>query len=222
MTEFVTIGRATRIYALADEGGRTRYIGKTVRTLADRLGQHRRAARTSNLPVGRWLRKHPDATIRLIEIVNAGEDWAARERFWIARGTDLLNLTSGGEGLVGHQFSDAHREKIAASLRTGGHFACETCGSEFWRKRHEIANGNCRFCSRDCYAASLKGVSRPLPKIATTKGVAAAALARRARTDCKRGHPLNGDNLFITSQGSRGCKECRKIHKAAYRSKAHG
>jgi len=222
MVEPVIIGRATRIYALVDGSGRTRYIGKTVRTLADRFGQHKRAARTSKLPVGRWLRKHPDATIRLIETVEAGGDWAARERFWIERGENLLNLTTGGEGLAGHTFTPEHRAKIAAALRTGESFQCETCQSEFWRKQRDIAKGNCRFCSRACYAASLKGVSRPLPAIATARGIAAAAKARRSRTQCKRGHPLSGENLFLTSQGSRGCKECRKIHKATYRSKTHG
>ena len=222
MSEPVQIGLATRIYALDDATGRTRYIGKTVRTLKERFGQHKRAARTSNLPVGRWLRKNPGATIRLIEIVEAGGDWAARERFWIDRGKDLLNLTKGGEGLAGHIFTPEHRAKIAAAHKTGETFYCETCKTEFWRKQHEIAKGNCRFCSRACYSASLRGVSRPLPAIATIRGVAAAAEARRARTECKRGHPLSGENLFLNSQGARGCKECRKIHKATYRSKSNG
>lgn len=66
---------------------------------------------------------------------------------------------------------------------------------------------------------ALTGPSLPS---AITRGVAAAAAARRARTKCKRGHPLSGDNLFLTTAGGRGCKECRKIHKATYRSKAHG
>jgi hypothetical protein len=43
--------------------------------------------------------------------------------------------------------------------------------------------------------------------------VEASAAARRARTKCKRGHLLNGDNLYIYD-GKRICKECRKIHKA--------
>lgn len=222
MSRVETIGRATLIYALDDESGRTRYIGKTVRSLKDRFAQHKRAARTSNLPVGRWLRRHPCATIRLIEEVRAGGNWAARERFWIERGENLLNLTLGGEGLPGHVFSQEHKDRIAAKLRTGKECSCETCGKAFWRKKREIAKGNCRFCSRSCYSASLKGVSRHVSAIATERGIVAAANARRARTSCKRGHPLSGDNLFITSQGSRGCKQCRKIHKATYRGKAHG
>lgn len=60
------------------------------------------------------------------------------------------------------------------------------------------------------------------PASTCDRGVAAAAEAKRAATHCKRGHELSGQNLFITSGGSRGCKECRKIHKRAYRGKARG
>ena len=222
VTRVETIGRATLIYSLNDVGGRVRYIGKTVRTLADRFGQHRRAVRMSNLPVGRWLRKHPDATICLIETVGPRGDWAARERFWIERGEDLLNLTKGGEGLAGHTFTTEHRARIAAALRTGRLFTCETCQSEFWRKQRDILKGNCRFCSRPCYAQSLKGVFRKFPALAIERGVKAAAAARKARTHCKREHALSGTNLFVTRSGSRVCKECRKIHKARHRNKADG
>lgn len=221
MSRVETIGRATHIYALSDERGVVRYVGKTVRALGDRLGQHRRAARRGELPVNRWLRKH-DASISLLETVAAGKDWAARERHWIKQFSGLLNLTDGGEGLAGHVFSQEHRSKIAAALRTGAEFSCETCGLAFWRKRNQIDVGNCRFCSRECYAASLKGVSKPVPSLATERGIEAAAAKRRARTHCKRGHPLSGFNLFLTSQGSRGCKECRKIHKRIYREKSIG
>lgn len=220
MVDPVTIGRATHIYALCEQGGKVRYVGKTVRALKDRLAQHRTASRRGELPVNRWLRKNPEAEIRLLETVGPDRDWAARERYWIEAHDNLLNLTSGGEGLAGHTFSPEHRAKIAAALRSGAEFACETCGAAFWRKPRDIAAGDCRFCSRPCYAKSLKGVSRPLPRSAVERGVRAAAAARKARTHCKRGHPLSGGNLFVTAAGSRGCKECRKIHKQTHRSKA--
>jgi hypothetical protein len=51
---------------------------------------------------------------------------------------------------------------------------------------------------------------------------AAKAAKRKAQTTCKRGHILSGDNLFMTSNGGRGCKECRKLHKATYRSRLNG
>ena len=39
------------------------------------------------------------------------------------------------------------------------------------------------------------------------------------RTHCKRGHPLRGDNLYVSPRGTRSCKACRKASKAAYRLK---
>ena len=222
MSRIETIGNATAIYALCDEAGNVRYVGKTVRTIHQRLSQHRTAAKNSRLPVGRWLMKHPAATVRLLEIVPPSGDWASRERAWIHRHSNLLNLTEGGEGLAGHSFSVDHRKRISDALKTGAEFACEVCGTAFWRKRRDIAAGNCRFCSRECYARSLKGVSRPMPQACTSRGIAAAAKAKRAATRCKRGHELSGQNLFITSGGSRGCKECRKIHKHTYMEKARG
>lgn len=222
MSSPVIIGNATRIYALCDETGRVRYVGKTIRTIEQRFSQHRTASKRSRLPVGRWLRKHPQATVRLLEVVPPGGDWASRECAWIQRHDNLLNLTDGGEGLAGHSFSVNHRKRISNALKTGAEFSCEVCATKFWRKRREINIGNCRFCSRECYARSLKGVSRPVPHACTERGVAAAAKAKRAATHCKRGHELSGQNLFITSGGSRGCKACRKIHKRTYMEKARG
>lgn len=229
--EPVTIGRATRIYALCEwPSQEPRYVGKTVQLIHHRRAAHfSDARRGSQKPLHRWIRKrHANGklvAVKLLEVVEHGGDWQAAERTWIARfreGGRLLNLTDGGEGLPGHKFSDDHRAKIAASRRTGAYFNCETCDAQFWRRRRDIALGHNRFCSRGCYAKSLEGVSRPFPANATQRGIEAAAAARRARTHCKRHHPLSGDNLFITASGARGCKECRKIHKLTYRSKANG
>lgn len=223
--------KLTAIYALCEPDYTPRYVGKTVRHLHERHKAHIAAARRNpRLPVHRWIKKRMDANqplvIWLLEYVAPEADWAARERYWIKRfrdrGDRLLNLTDGGEGLAGHTFSQEHRDKIAASLLTGAEFACETCSAVFWRKRNDIEKGDCRFCSRACYAASLKGVHKPVPAACTERGIAAAALARKARSDCKRGHPLSGDNLFITSAGSRGCKACRRLYQQTYRGRSHG
>ena len=61
-----------------------------------------------------------------------------------------LNLTAGGEGLPGHRFTEEHRNKIAAALRTGAHCDCLQCGASFWRKANQIARGHNKFCSRAC------------------------------------------------------------------------
>jgi len=227
------IGRAdnriTAIYALCEPDHTPRYVGKTVRYLHERHKQHIwDAQKRMRLPVHRWIAKRigqeARLVIKLIEYVSPGADWAAREKYWIKSyreaGHDLLNLTDGGEGLAGFVHTTERNELIASKLRTGAWFNCETCTTKFWRKQNQITKGNCRFCSKACYAASLKGISRPVPALATERGVKAAAEKRRAQTDCKRGHALSGDNLYINPRGVRICKQCRRIHKA--KAKANG
>lgn len=38
----------------------------------------------------------------------------------------------------------------------------------------------------------------------------------RAQAFCKRGHPLFGGNVYRHPSGRRVCRECNKLHKAAY------
>lgn len=38
-----------------------------------------------------------------------------------------------------------------------------------------------------------------------------------AKTHCKRGHPLSGANLYVTSSGSRGCRTCWDYTRARWR-----
>lgn len=152
------------IYALCQPVGRwhtgpVRYVGKTTRQPWARVRAHSYAAKRSpRLPVHRWLLKQMDAGqpfhIRHLEQVPPGQDWAARERFWISKlrdeGCRLLNLTEGGEGLAGLPMADEHKAKIAAALRTGSVCTCERCGTSFWRKKNQIEKGHARFCSRRC------------------------------------------------------------------------
>lgn len=233
--ERVTIGNATpkptAIYALCERDSMApRYVGKTVQYIIDRFKAHKRdVARGGQRPVQRWLRKRlpvGGAALLLLEHVPPNGDWAARERHWIEtfrqQGHALLNLTLGGEGLAGHVFTKEHREKIAAKARTGAFITCLHCGGSAWRKKNEIAKGDAKFCTRACYSASSRGVSKPVNPLQTKRAVDAAAAKRRERTHCKHGHPLSGDNLFRTSNGSRGCKECRRTHKANYLGRKHG
>ena len=171
MTRVERIGDATlvRIYALVEEWDVIpRYVGKTVQYLHERHKAHiRDAKRGCTLPVHYWLRKQIAAnrplSIKLLEYVEPGDDWAERERHWIkhfrAEGYDLLNLTDGGEGHTGHKHPPDVVARMAAKLRTGGHFACEVCSTQFWRKLHQINKGENRFCSRRCSNARHKGRS---------------------------------------------------------------
>ena len=155
--------RQVLIYALTYPGtDDVRYVGKTVRSPRKRHKEHIAAALNNpRLPVHRWVaslyRRGLWSCLWHLERVPETEDWAARERYWIKRfrndGHDLLNLTEGGEGLPGMPRPQAVRDAIAAGLRTGSYFNCETCGAQFWRKQRDIKAGHNRFCSKVCYQA---------------------------------------------------------------------
>lgn len=221
--------REVLIYALTYPGTeRARYVGKTCRSPRKRHNEHiADAFNKARLPVHRWVRSLYErgmwSCMHHLEWVPAGEDWAARERHWIAKlraeGHDLLNLTEGGEGLAGHSHSQEARAAIAAKLRTGGHFICETCGTQFWRKLRDIKLGNNRFCSKSCYQVSLVGVSKPLPPGATEAGQAASRAKKLAQTHCRKGHELTEANTYINPRGARVCRECRKGNTRAFRSR---
>jgi len=115
----LTNERKTYIYRLLDPRDRqVKYIGKTV-NLAWRGKSHRSPYGESHC--ARWLRclrkLGLHAEMEIIETVEAGGDWAARERHWIAyyrsQGVDLCNMSAGGEGVEGPRgFSEATREKL--------------------------------------------------------------------------------------------------------------
>jgi hypothetical protein len=46
-------------------------------------------------------------------------------------------------------------------------------------------------------------------------------IARQAiATHCKRGHPLEGENLYLRPDGDRECKTCRRMHLINSRARA--
>lgn len=171
-------GRVTRevtIYALCEpDTGEVRYVGKTVEKPARRLVYHLNRAKSDrrHLPSARWIFKRScegkRPIVRELEKVSENDDWASREKYWIAyfrsAGADLLNLTEGGEGNSGRQFAgSAHARKIGEALKRGSSFNCEQCSAAFYRKQRDIAKGNCRFCSRQCYFQWQVGKTKIMP-----------------------------------------------------------
>lgn len=78
-----------------------RYIGVTSREIHNRLSQHALAARNGKeLPVYRWWRKHDDVTYVILHSVSTIDEMFDLERREIASRTNLLNCTTGGEGLI--------------------------------------------------------------------------------------------------------------------------
>lgn len=220
--------RQVLIYALTYPGtDQVRYVGKTVRSPRKRHKEHIMAAMKDKprLPVHRWIRalyaRGMWSCLWHLERVSEGEDWAARERHWIAKfrreGHDLLNLTDGGEGLSGHSHSAEARQAIASKLRKGAWFKCEQCATPFWRKPKDIKAGNNKFCSKPCYHASQVGVSKPMPPGVSDAGRAASRAKKLAQTHCHKGHEFTKANTYINPRGARVCRECRKGNSNAYR-----
>lgn len=48
---------------------------------------------------------------------------------------------------------------------------------------------------------------------------AALTPKRQRSSTCKRGHPLSGDNLYVTPRGVRQCLECQRNRDRAYRAR---
>lgn len=47
-------------------------------------------------------------------------------------------------------------------------------------------------------------------------GPGATQARHRAKTFCKRGHPLFGENVYRHPSGRRVCRKCRALHKVTY------
>ena len=105
--------RKVKIYILKHPDTlEVRYVGKTVRSLNRRLGNHIDNAKRSkhNKHLSNWILnilsngKRP--IIELIEEVD-NSVWQERERYWITQYPNLINLTEGGDGCKGFLHDEA-------------------------------------------------------------------------------------------------------------------
>lgn len=111
-------------YALVDETGCIRYIGRTSMTLRLRWKAHKEQAlkNDSQIPVHRWIREVGAENITIMplfqDLDSARLDEA--ERFLISQcrrmGLPLLNVSSGGPGTSGVLQSRETRQKRSAAL----------------------------------------------------------------------------------------------------------
>lgn len=53
------------------------------------------------------------------------------------------------------------------------------------------------------------------------KWVEASVDVKKSRTHCIRNHPLFGDNLYVTPNGRRNCRECRRTASALFQGKGN-
>lgn len=109
--------RKVKIYTLKHPDTlEIRYVGKTVRSLSRRLGNHVANAKGNkhNKHLSNWilsilaLGKRP--IIELIEEVDSSL-WQEREKYWITQFPNLINLTEGGDGCEGFLHDEATRLK---------------------------------------------------------------------------------------------------------------
>ena len=97
-----------------------RYVGKTVRSLSKRLGNHIANAKGNkhNKHLSNWilniLKEDKRPVIELLEICQ-GNNWQEREQYWISQFSNLINLTAGGDGCVGFTHDLKTIEKIRQS-----------------------------------------------------------------------------------------------------------
>lgn len=119
---------ANYVYGLRDPiTTEIRYVGKARNPYA-RLRGHMREIQNAKTHKQKWLHKLaimgliPDVVI--LETVDES-NWQSVERKWIAygkaQGWPLTNLTDGGDGVVGYEFSEEAREKISRARRGTAH-----------------------------------------------------------------------------------------------------
>jgi hypothetical protein len=113
--------RKVKIYTLKHPDTlEVRYVGKTVRSLSRRLGNHIANAKGNkhNKHLSNWilnilaLGKRP--IIELIEEVDSSV-WQEREKYWITQFSNLINLTEGGDGCKGFLHDEATRIKCGVA-----------------------------------------------------------------------------------------------------------
>ncbi len=122
----------TKIYVLLDKNNVVRYVGKTIKSLEHRLRLHLCDAKRENNHRANWIRKCLSEgyapTIQLIEEV--GGDGCEKEMYWIKffreEGLNLVNVTDGGDGIIGYRHSHESRAKMSLAQM----------GNKKWLGRH--------------------------------------------------------------------------------------
>lgn len=139
------------VYAIAPLNEPPVYVGSTSQLLRHRVRAHLLDAKKgSGLPLHQWMRVNAQFSVTILERTTI-DLRHERERFWVNRFSDLLNVTDGGPGLSGHRFAGSvHAARIAAKIKTGVTRDCQTCGAAFYRKLSQSVKGNDLFCSRVC------------------------------------------------------------------------
>jgi len=207
------------IYAISMIGRSDRYyIGSAV-NFRKRWAVHRHHLREGThhcTPLqNAWRKYGPKAfEFAMLEMVSDKQSLLSREQVWLDSFHPYYNVAPVAGSSLGRKHSIESRARISASKR----------GTKY----SQLARSNmakARIGNKNTLGHKLTSEHRAkISKALSGKGYwkraqDAAAAARRARTHCKRGHELSGQNLYLHANGSRECKECKKIHKRNYRAR---
>ena len=114
--------RPVKIYVLKHPDTlEVRYVGKTVRSLSKRLGNHIANAKGNkhNKHLSNWiiniLNKNKKPIIELLEECDYSV-WQEREQYWISQFPNLINLTKGGDGCLGFIQDESTKEKLRIAM----------------------------------------------------------------------------------------------------------
>jgi group I intron endonuclease len=151
--------------------------------------------------------KHSPESYRRGADKNRGKpSWAKGKKF---SEQHRKNISVGLTGKTGTKWSKERREKFVA-LRTGVRLSKEhrervSASIKKWWFEHPEERGRASFARNDM-----------------SKAVEAAAQKAKAKTHCKHGHPLSGDNLYChpSRPTHRCCRECRRERKRIARQKS--
>jgi len=115
------------IYALWHPNSKRVYVGKSSKGMRRPMahGEPANLRQYAHLPRAKWitsLRKRGlEPKIAVLEVCASADDLNEAERFYIsafkAQGTPLLNLTDGGDGVLGHKFTEAALAKMSATRK---------------------------------------------------------------------------------------------------------
>lgn len=113
----------TKIYALTDNDGRIRYIGKTSKNVRLRFLKHLKDVRMGQKNHRcNWIRSllAQGITPSIIEIGETNGDGRREEIAWIKyfrdEGVDLVNTTVGGDGVLGYKITDTARKNLSQAM----------------------------------------------------------------------------------------------------------
>lgn len=112
------------IYSLSDpKTGVVKYIGKTSKTLTERMRSHIKDAKRKNNKRTAWIKSILKLGLNpIIEVIDEVpvEDWQFWEIYWIeqfkAWGFKLKNGTIGGDGTKGYVYTDEDKKKMRGKV----------------------------------------------------------------------------------------------------------